>query len=301
MRVFISWSGSTSRSVAEALAEWLPKVVQGIEPFVSAKDIDKGANWTVELANELESTEFGIICLAPDNLLSPWLNYETGAITRSVSSRVCPVLFNVRKEDVKPPMAQLQLTSIELEEFVLLINSVNKAAGGPLSAPAAREAVEVWWPRLEAELAKIAVPKVSGREETSAPAEPAQPQPDVTEMFEEMLSRMRSLDSRVRRLEPRPGPSQNVRSAARSTSSKHRPAVRFLTDSIEQAGILAFDFQTRDDLIELRLPEVTEVPDGIAEAAGVVARAEDISVIIRTRDEVRRWAGKLSEERGAVG
>lgn len=92
---------------------------------MSAKDIDKGSNWIVELARELEDSEFGIICLAPDNLLSPWLNYEAGAITKSVNSRVCPILFGVDKGDVKPPMSQLQLTAIEKDEFVLLMGSMN--------------------------------------------------------------------------------------------------------------------------------------------------------------------------------
>ena len=98
MKVFISWSGGTSRAVAEVLHWWLPRVIQGVRPFVSAKDIDKGANWTVELARELEDAAFGIICLTPDNLTSPWLHYEAGAITRSVDSRVCPLLYGLKNE-----------------------------------------------------------------------------------------------------------------------------------------------------------------------------------------------------------
>lgn len=60
MKVFISWSGTASREVAEALRWWLPKVIQGTNPFVSAKDIDKGANWTSVLSTELADTDFGI-------------------------------------------------------------------------------------------------------------------------------------------------------------------------------------------------------------------------------------------------
>jgi hypothetical protein len=136
VKVFISWSGATSRLVAEALSVWMPKVIQGLEPFVSAKDIDKGANWTVELARELEDAEFGVICLAPDNLLSPWLNYEAGAITKSVNSRVCPILFEVERSQVKPPISQLQMTSTSTDDFLLLMASMNKVAGSPLTAEA---------------------------------------------------------------------------------------------------------------------------------------------------------------------
>lgn len=125
MKVFISWSGVASRSLALALADWLPKVIQGLVPFVSAKDIDKGANWGIELARELADADFGIVCLTPDNLASPWLNYEAGAITTSVSSRVCPILLGVDKSEAKPPISQLQMTSIEVGEFVLLMQSIN--------------------------------------------------------------------------------------------------------------------------------------------------------------------------------
>ena len=298
MKVFLSWSGTTSREVAEALADWLPKVVQGVEPFVSAKDIDKGANWTAELARELEQTQFGIICLAPDNLLSPWLNYETGAITKSVSSRVCPVLFGVEKEDVKPSMAQLQLTSNTQEEFVLLIGSLNKAAGSPLSPPAVREAVDVWWPRLQAELAKIKMPKTPASGAKVAAAEPAQPVPEVTEMFEELLARMRSLDSRVRNLEPRTGAAARApRTASAEMKGRLRAATEHLTDAVARVGITDFNVRIGNDSIHVRIAEDTPIPETVADAAAMVASIEDVEVRVSTASAQETWNGNSSPVR----
>lgn len=213
MKVFISWSGATSRKVALALSAWLPKVIQGIEPFVSAKDIDKGANWTVELAKELEDAEFGIICLAPDNLLSPWLNYEAGAITKSVNSRVCPVLFEVEKNQVNPPIAQLQMTSIDVDEFLMLMTSMNKVAGSPLSAEALKEALQVWWPLLETDIRMIQKPDGPKLSVAEVAPEPDKPRPDLTEMIAEVLHRVRNVDQRISRIErndrPRPAAIQH--------------------------------------------------------------------------------------------
>jgi TIR domain len=88
MKVFISWLGKQAAQVAISLRDWFPKVIQGITPFVSAKDIDKGANWSHVLSEELNDSAFGVICLTPENLLSPWLNYEAGAIMR-IEASVC--------------------------------------------------------------------------------------------------------------------------------------------------------------------------------------------------------------------
>ena len=198
MKVFISWSGGTSRAVAVALSEWFPKVLQGVKPFVSAKDIDKGANWTVVLTEELETSDFGVVCLAADNLQSPWLHYEAGAISKSVSSRVCPVLFGVEVADVQRPMSQLQITKLDRADMFQLMKSMNKVSPLPLLDADVQEAVDMWWPSLETKLSKIDAP--AARDLEPAP-EPPKPEVVANEMIEEVLRRMRSLDTRFQAFE----------------------------------------------------------------------------------------------------
>ncbi len=206
MKVFISWSGTTSRAVAEALHWWLPKVLQGIKPFVSAKDIDKGSNWTVELARELEETQFGVICVTPDNLGSPWLNYETGAITRSVESRVCPVLHGVRKGEVAPPLGQLQLTDFDKDDVLLMMASMNAVAGDLLSETDLADAVDMWWPRLEVRLNAI-TPATAAAPVLTVTHEPDPPKSSQQEMLEQLLELVRRIE---RRVAPTPPPPRRV-------------------------------------------------------------------------------------------
>src|SRR3954469_2311912 len=80
MKIFLSWSGKTSREVAQAFHDWLPFVIQAVKPFISTGDIDKGKRWTDVLASELNETGYGILIVTPDNLDKPWLHFEAGAI-----------------------------------------------------------------------------------------------------------------------------------------------------------------------------------------------------------------------------
>jgi hypothetical protein len=106
VKVFISWSGDRSRQVAEALREWMPQVLQFVDPWLSARDIDKGARWGTDIANELSASHFGIICVTPENQMAPWLLFEAGAISKQVDqSRVTPYLFKMRPSQLKQPLA----------------------------------------------------------------------------------------------------------------------------------------------------------------------------------------------------
>src|SRR5262249_25236636 len=96
MKVFLSWSGSTSKQIAQALRHWLPYMLQAVEPFMSSGDISKGDTWSDVLANELVNSEYGIICVTPYNISHPWLLFEAGAMSRYVGkAKVAPVLFGV--------------------------------------------------------------------------------------------------------------------------------------------------------------------------------------------------------------
>src|SRR3954463_13096994 len=109
MRVFISWSGEQSRDVALALREWLPAVINRVEPFVSSKDIYAGTRWQAEIAGQLDSSNFGIVCVTRENQGGRWLNFEAGALTKAVqSSRVIPLAVDLKPSDIELPLGQFQ-------------------------------------------------------------------------------------------------------------------------------------------------------------------------------------------------
>ena len=86
MKVFLSWSGLRSKAIANALRDWIPDVFQQAEVWMSEHDIEAGARWSNELNNILEESNFGIICLTPENQYAPWITFEAGALSKEKKS-----------------------------------------------------------------------------------------------------------------------------------------------------------------------------------------------------------------------
>jgi hypothetical protein len=157
MRVFISWSGKRSAALAHALREWLPTVIQAVEPWMSESDIDQGARWSPEIATQLEQAHVGVICLTPDNVLSPSLHFEAGALSKALDkSLVCTYLLELEPTDLRWPLADFQATRANREETKKLLMTINKAlVEQALPSDRLDKAFERWWPELEVQIAKL--------------------------------------------------------------------------------------------------------------------------------------------------
>jgi hypothetical protein len=157
MKVFISWSGERSRLVAEALRDWLPDVIQAVEPFMSQQDIPKGIRWGLEIARELEGTSVGIVCLTPDNLTAPWILFEAGSLSKTVAhSRLCTYLLDLEPTHLSSPLADFQATKADRDDSFQMLLSINSALG-PAGLPheKLKRAFERWWQTLEDRLKAI--------------------------------------------------------------------------------------------------------------------------------------------------
>jgi hypothetical protein len=183
MKVFISWSGVKSQKVAEELRDWLPQVIQEIEPFMSQKDIAAGQRWTNEIAQELEGTQLGIVCVTRENQSARWLNFEAGAIAKEIDeSRMIPLAIDLKDTDVKPPLGLFQAKALTESGILELLESLNQLATRPV--PDLRAAFEKWWPDLDAALSAVS----SAEEEAPVRTE--------RDLLEEILFTVRGLQAR---------------------------------------------------------------------------------------------------------
>ncbi|WP_214656237.1 toll/interleukin-1 receptor domain-containing protein, partial [Vibrio anguillarum] len=155
MKVFISWSGERSKYVAEALRNWLPKVIQAVEPWMSQEDIASGGRWSVEVASELEASKFGILCITPENESNPWIMFEAGALSKTLNQTfLCPYLYNMAPSQLSSPLSQFQAQVTSKEGTLRILKSINIALGEKsIRDSQLDEIFEVWWPKLESLLA----------------------------------------------------------------------------------------------------------------------------------------------------
>lgn len=156
MKVFISWSGDRSKAIAHVLRTWLPRIVPAVVPYMSEVDNEAGDRWGPKIAAELDQANYGIMCLTPENLGSPWLLFESGAIGKSVEEgHVIPLLYELDFTDVKQPLGQFHGKKVTKEDMRSLCHTLNQACQEARSEPEVNTVFDLMWDKVEQELARV--------------------------------------------------------------------------------------------------------------------------------------------------
>jgi len=192
MKVFISWSGKRSNALAVALKGWLPLILQYVKPWVSEKDISAGDRWARAIAGELETSNFGILCVTPENLRSEWILFEAGALSKSMlDAKVIPLLFGLELSDLSGPLSQFQAQKVDQQGLMEVIKSINAVAENKAAEATINQLVPALWPQLQQTLDDI--PDKKDSEKLLRPQ---------SEILEELVSQVRGLGARVRDFDP---------------------------------------------------------------------------------------------------
>lgn len=188
MKLFVSWSGERSKALASALHDWFPLVLHYVEPWLSEADIEAGTRWADAVAKQLETCNFGIICITRENLASPWILFESGALAKSIEgSRVIPLLLDLDFREISGPLAQFQAKKVEKNGLMEIIESINKTAAHPVPEDRYKQLFEALWSDFEKKVA--AIPKAA------APSKQTRTQADI---LEELVGAVRAMEARVR-------------------------------------------------------------------------------------------------------
>lgn len=158
MRIFLSWSGNRSKYLAKCFKEWLPNVLQYVEPYMSEKDIKLGERWGKSIEENLRSNDFGLVFITPENIDAPWINFEAGALSKSLQSRLVPILYDADVTILNNgPLKQFQSSKeVSKETIKQLILDINEFAEDSecLKLERVETAFEKWWEDLEKNLNK---------------------------------------------------------------------------------------------------------------------------------------------------
>ncbi len=264
MKIFISWSGDRSHQLAQALHGWLPLVLPYVEPWLSKADISAGDRWAQEVAKGLESSNFGIICITPENLGSPWILFEAGALAKSMQgAKVIPLLLGLEFSDISGPLAQFQAKKLGKEGLEEIVQSINLSAPAPEPEDRAKERFAGLWSSIEKKIEAIPA---------QAPGEKrARPQHEI---LEELVTTVRGVEGRFAKLDDSlsdPG----YRSRRRRMRPMHPMMFEDMSHMISEEGddpitLLMFASMIRDDLpwmAEIVTEAYREVRDGDPKAA----------------------------------
>lgn len=155
VEVFLCWSGHVARDVAQKLNDWLPCVIQPVRPWYS-EEIARGERWNTAVAQHLERSDFGIICLTPAATVSPWVMFEAGALAKSFDSgrggAVAPLLIGVAEAEVPPPLTAFQTTHPTREGVWRLVRAIDARLPEAQRVRRLDTVFEAFWPDLGAAL-----------------------------------------------------------------------------------------------------------------------------------------------------
>lgn len=146
MKVFISWSGETSRKIAEELGLWIPMVLQSIEPIISV-EIPKGKRWNEILGDQLQNTDYGISCITSGNVREPWIQFEAGAISKPKKSIVVPLLLGAKTHQLTEPLSQFQAAKFDKPGMFGIIKSLYEGSEDKIKAnfEVVKRAFDILW------------------------------------------------------------------------------------------------------------------------------------------------------------
>lgn len=184
MKVFVSWSGDLSKKIAESIKRWLPCIIQSVDVFYSPEDIEKGENWDSKISKELSECKYGIICLTAENVTASWINFEAGAIAKSLDSHVATLMINISPSDIKGPLSRYQATKMDKDDFYQLVCNINEQCETPIKTEVLKTAFDGLWSNMITEIESI----ISTSKKTAANSKKSQ---NNSEAIEEILLLLR--------------------------------------------------------------------------------------------------------------
>ncbi len=127
-KLFLSWSETMSKKVAEQFADLLCKVFGPSfknKIFLSTK-IEAGINWYNNINNNLENSSYGVCFVTYHNVKSVWMNYEVGGLSIGKTKNLTALLLNDNISLQNLPFGHRQTCQLTSDSVLTLVNNIAK-------------------------------------------------------------------------------------------------------------------------------------------------------------------------------
>lgn len=106
--------------------------------------------------DSLADHHFGILFVTKSNFSAPWILFEAGALSKTVQSRVIPILCNVgRTKIANSPLNQFQNATRVKDDILQVVDAINLACERPLPPERLKATFEKWWPDFDQQFENI--------------------------------------------------------------------------------------------------------------------------------------------------
>jgi hypothetical protein len=144
----------------------------------------------------LSNTSLGIVCLTQDNKDKPWIQFESGALAKGLTTnRVCTFLIDLQPTDieVQNPLSQFNHTLPNRDGLLSLVRTINcTLKDGALKESILEQVFNTYWEQFEIEFGTIL---------STIPAAEAPTKRKESDVLIELLNSVRVLDVRLRNIE----------------------------------------------------------------------------------------------------
>jgi len=159
MQIYFSWAGETSYRVALSVRELINAIFPRLDLWVPSEDIQGGVRWSSKLTQYLDQSSIGVICVDPSNYLSRWVQFEAGAIAKSIEmDKIKLIRFQLNAENIRGPLAQFHSIGVDKNEILEFLELVRSNIDHfTISYMELRANLDLNWSNFEGKLAKLRV------------------------------------------------------------------------------------------------------------------------------------------------
>ncbi|PVA20152.1 Uncharacterised protein [Mycobacteroides abscessus subsp. bolletii] len=152
-RVFLSWSGSRAKEIAQIWKALIEESFDSVDAFVPSRDIDPGERGLSAIKEQLDGTSVGIPIITRDNVNPPWINFESGALSKQVPNApvmVMPCLVDYKDpSELIGPLLQFQSKLLDKDGVAAILETIAKA--NSIDWQRKKPAFEARWGEFEAQ------------------------------------------------------------------------------------------------------------------------------------------------------